>query len=88
VECCLESTDVNRCEPFNKRRAVEISPENGTPWSRAKAQSCRDAAARAEIAPAVRLMIKTAVMPFVAALLLVALKNRVMMGYGVVNERN
>jgi hypothetical protein len=33
-------------------------------------------------------MIKIAVMPFVAAWLLVALKNRVMMGYGVVNERN
>jgi hypothetical protein len=43
--------------------------ENGTPLLRAKAQSCRDAAASAAIAHAVQLIIIMAVMASVAAAL-------------------
>ena len=46
--------------------------ENGSPLLRAKAQSCRDAAARAAIVPAAKLNITTAVETFAAERLFVA----------------
>jgi hypothetical protein len=63
----MESADVNKCDELNRGRTEEMNPENGTPRSRPKAQSCRDAAARAAIEAAVPLMIKMEVMVFVAA---------------------
>ena len=41
--------------------------ENGTPWLRAKDHNCLDAAAREAIVEAVKLIIKTVVITFVAA---------------------
>ena len=56
------------------------NPGNGSPLLRAKAQSCRDAAARAAITDDARLTITTAPMKFEAARLFVAVKNMVRMG--------
>jgi hypothetical protein len=56
------------------------NPGNGSPLLRAKAQNCRDAAARAAITDAARLIIITAPMKFVPGRLFVAVKNRVRIG--------
>jgi hypothetical protein len=54
--------------------------ENGSPPLRAKAQSCRDAAARVAMPDAVVKTIRTLITKDVAALLLVARENMLMIG--------
>jgi len=54
-------------ETEDKVRTGAIKLENGNPWLRAKAQTCRDAAARQAIFAAVKLTIIIAVIISVAA---------------------
>jgi hypothetical protein len=61
--------------------------ENGTPWLRANAQSCRDAAAREAIPAIVWQIIRTVAMTAEAARLCVVLKNKSRIGYPVVDTR-
>ena len=54
--------------------------ENGSPPLRAKAQSCRDAAAREAMPDAVTQTIRTLITKDVAAWLWVAMKNMLIIG--------